>query len=80
MNGFVDNAGRALIGIEVRATREAPARSIEAWIDTGFTGDLVLPLALIEDLGLSLTGTVSAVLADGSQTAINYSTGEIVLD
>ncbi|MEX0612348.1 MAG: hypothetical protein WD738_09435 [Pirellulales bacterium] len=67
MNGFVDNAGRALIEIELRATRDAPPLSTTVWIDTGFTGDLVLPQAVIDDLALSLTGTVGAVLADGSE-------------
>ncbi len=50
MNGFVDQAGRALIDIEVRANQEALPRSIAAWIDTGFTGDLVLPKAIIDGL------------------------------
>jgi len=67
MNGIVDNAGRALLDVELRATREAPSLSIAAWIDTGFTGDLVLPQSVIDDFGLPLTGTVAAVLADGSQ-------------
>jgi len=70
MNGFVDSAGRALLAIELRATRDAPALVITAWIDTGFTGDLVLPRSLVDDLALTLTGTVSAVLADGSQSTM----------
>jgi len=70
MNGYVDKAGRALVDVELRATRDAPALSVKAWIDTGFTGDLVLPQMLIDDLALSLSGTVRAVLADGSQIAM----------
>jgi clan AA aspartic protease len=38
----------------------------DAWIDTGFTGDLVLPAKLIASLGLPLGPAVSAKLADGS--------------
>jgi clan AA aspartic protease len=70
MNGVVDSAGRALLDIELKATRDAPALSVTAWIDTGFTGDLVLPQTIVDDLALTLTGTVSAVLADGSQIAM----------
>jgi clan AA aspartic protease len=70
MNGFVDQAGRALIDIELRANHDALPRSIAAWIDTGFTGDLVLPKAIIDGLALPQTGTVSATLADGSKTVM----------
>ncbi len=43
---------------------------VTAWIDTGFTGDLVLPASAIQEFSLSLSGTVRAVLADGSQVAM----------
>jgi hypothetical protein len=36
MNGFVDNAGRALVEVELRTTHDALPRLILAWIDTGF--------------------------------------------
>jgi clan AA aspartic protease len=67
MNGFVDGAGRALIDVSLLATRDGAAKPIAAWIDTGFTGELVLPQSMIDGFGLTLTGTVSAVLADGSK-------------
>jgi clan AA aspartic protease len=70
MNGVVDSAGRALLDIELRATRDAPPFYIATWIDTGFTGELVLPQMVIDDLALSLSGSVSAVLADGSQVVM----------
>jgi clan AA aspartic protease len=70
MNGFVDHAGRALVEIELGATEGEQPRSIAAWIDTGFTGDLVLPKEIIDELALPLTGTVSATLADGSKTVM----------
>jgi predicted aspartyl protease len=43
MIGRVDNSGRALLGIDVGAESASAMSSVEAWIDTGFTGDLVLP-------------------------------------
>ncbi len=66
MIGFVDLHGRALIEIHVRGSDIAPPHNVQAWIDTGFTGDLVLPQQMIEDLELSASGTVKAALADGS--------------
>jgi hypothetical protein len=40
---------------------------IQVWIDTGFNGDLVLPQQQIDALGLPKSGTVKAILADGSE-------------
>ncbi len=40
------------------------------WIDTGFNGDLVLPQEKIDDLSLPPSGTVKAILADGSEIAL----------
>lgn len=70
MIGRVDNAGRALLDIELRKAFEAAGRTFSVWIDTGFTGELVLPQSSIDELSLTLTGTVSAVLADGSQVVL----------
>jgi clan AA aspartic protease len=70
MNGVVDNAGRALLDIAISAAQEGEAIPITAWIDTGFTGELVLPQSMVDRLAMPLTGTVSAVLADGSQNIL----------
>jgi predicted aspartyl protease len=66
MIGRVDNSGRALLAIDVRAESASVLSSIEAWIDTGFTGDLVLPQSAIDLLQLPKSGSVDATLADGS--------------
>ncbi len=47
------------------------AREIDAVIDTGFNGFLVLPPALVADLGLPIVGDGEAVLADGSEAAFD---------
>ena len=70
MNGHVDNNGRALVDVSVRPSDVAAGREIEAWIDTGFNGDLVLPQQQIDDLALPHSGTVKAILADGSEVAL----------
>jgi len=55
------------MGLAIVTDRHPPSAAIEAWIDTGFTGDVVLPLPVITELGLTQSGSVDAVLADGSQ-------------
>jgi clan AA aspartic protease len=69
MNGFVDQSGRALIDIEL-SPHEDTVLTIRARIDTGFTGELVLPQTLIDSLQLEPSGTTRAVLADGSRIAM----------
>jgi predicted aspartyl protease len=44
--------------------------AIDAWVDTGFTGDLVVPHSIIESLGLKSSGAIDGVLADGTQTLL----------
>jgi clan AA aspartic protease len=70
MNGHVDRSGRALVNVSVLPSDSAAASEIQTWIDTGFNGDLVLPQKQIDDLALSHSGTVKAILADGSEVAL----------
>jgi len=70
MNGQVDASGRALLVVSIVPSQGGGARAISAWIDTGFNGDLVLPQAQIDDLSLTHSGTVKAILADGSEIAL----------
>lgn len=70
MNGQVDDSGRALVGVSVQPSETKTGQEIQAWIDTGFTGDLVLPEDLILKLGLRHSGTVKAMLADGSEVTL----------
>ncbi len=71
MNGHVDNDGRALLTLAIRPSEEAAPCEIEAWIDTGFNGDLVLPQQQIDDLALPQSGTVVGILADGSEIVLD---------
>ncbi len=70
MNGFVDVQGRALLTIPVYAEPGALATEIEARIDTGFTGELVMPRSQIDRLGLKPGLMVRAVLADGRNSRL----------
>ena len=70
MNGHVDSFGRALVTVSIRPSDAAATHEIQVWIDTAFNGDLVLPQQQIDDLALPPSGTVKAILADGSEIAL----------
>ena len=70
MIGIVDNAGRALIGVTIIAAGFLQGTTVDVWIDTGFTGEIVFPNDMIDRLGLIKSGSIDAVLADGSQTEL----------
>jgi len=70
MTGIVDNAGRAIITVSILSPIAPEGTAIDVWIDTGFTGEIVFPIETIERLGLIKSGSVDAILADGSQTEL----------
>jgi len=70
VNGHVDNHGRALLVLSVRATRSADPVDLTVWIDTAFTGELVIPRTVIESLDLPQSAAVMAGLADGTQVVL----------
>ncbi|MCI0360773.1 MAG: hypothetical protein L0211_20030 [Planctomycetaceae bacterium] len=70
MIGRIDDAGRALVRILLRAHVGSMPLDLEAWIDTGFTGELVLPKNVIDSLKLVQSGTVDAELGDGSAVVL----------
>ncbi len=71
MKGIVDDSGRAILPIQILCPKHPDGTIVDAWIDTGFTGDLVLPSSVIEDLQLEVTGSIDGVLADGSQVELS---------
>ena len=70
MNGHVDSADRALVRLRLTSGATAATMDVEAWIDTGFTGELVLPQDQIAALGLPHPAVVTAELGDGSATML----------
>ena len=56
-----------MLTVELRPDSTLQAVAIEVWVDTGFTGDLVLPQPTIDALSLCHSGSVDAILADGSE-------------
>ena len=71
MKGFIDGFGRALLSIRVHSVIDEQTEDVNVWIDTGFTGEFVLPRDVIEALHLPTSGSVDAVLADGSAIELN---------
>ncbi len=67
MRGIVDSSGRALLKVGIRPDLTSSSTELEVWIDPGFTGELVLPQSTIDNLQLQQSGSVDAILADGSQ-------------
>ena len=70
MNGHVDSADRALVRLRLTSAATAATMDVEAWIDTGFTGELVFPQDQIAALGLPHSAVVTAELGDGSATVL----------
>ena len=67
MLGCVDDFGRALVPICLRHPMSGAELILEAWIDTAFSGELVVPGHLVASLGLPSGPGVRARLADGSE-------------
>ncbi len=70
ITGRVADGREALIVLNLFGLDESRAR-IEAVVDTGFTGHLVLPPTLIGELGLPLRGSRDSLLADGSMVSLD---------
>ena len=71
MNGDLDVSGRAWIGLSIRPSHSADAVSLQAWVDTALTGELVIPRATITRLGLPQSAAVMAGSADGTQVVLD---------
>lgn len=66
LSGHIDEKNR--LWAEITVGGEHNQQTIPALIDTGFTGELQLPLKIAVPLGLRLEGAAQYQLADGSVT------------
>jgi clan AA aspartic protease len=79
ITGRVTAHREALIPVSVQdATGQG--HTMDAVIDTGYTGDLTLPPALIAALGLPWRGYASAVLGDGSVQQVAVYAATVIWD
>ncbi len=65
ITGAVNTAGEAVLPLEVM-NDSGERETVAAIVDTGFTGFLTLPRAVVVPLSLPLLGSAPATLADGS--------------
>ena len=70
IEGPVNSAYEAVIPLSLRGPA-GQEQVVEAVIDTGFTGFVTLPPALVAELGLAFMGSSEASLADGSQVSFD---------
>jgi clan AA aspartic protease len=77
--GVVNANREAVIQLVVRGSK-GQEQEIQAIIDTGFTGFLTLPLALIDSLGLPWLGRESGVLSDGSLQVFDVYAATVIWD
>jgi clan AA aspartic protease len=76
--GFVQNR-EAIVQLAVIGDRQKK-QGIRAVIDTGFTGSLTLPLAMIEDLELTWFTQQEGFLGDGSRKTFDVYRGTVIWD
>lgn len=70
MNGIVDDDLRALLEVEVGAEPSGSKSKVWVWVDTGFTGGLMLPRSEIERLKLKEYSSTLEILANGQHTEL----------
>ena len=77
--GVVSTEHEATIGLTLIGDEGQQVR-VQAVIDTGFDGWLLLPRTIIEELRYAWLGRNDTVLADGSATSLNAYEGYVVWD
>jgi clan AA aspartic protease len=78
ITGSVNAHREAIVCLTVRGPQAQD--EVEAVVDTGFSGYLTLPLALIATLDLPFRRPGRAVLADGSETLFDVYEAEVAWD
>lgn len=79
IQGAVSGNSEAIIRLTLRAAAGV-MQEIDAILDTGFTGDLTLPPALIRRLNLPWKGRGRALLADGGMHTFDEYVGTVLWD
>jgi clan AA aspartic protease len=76
--GFVHNR-EAIVQLALIGDQQK-RQGIRAIIDTGFTGSLTLPVAMIEDLALTWFTQQEGFLGDGSRRTFDVYRGTVIWD
>jgi predicted aspartyl protease len=75
MQGYVNTGYEAVISLVIK--HNSTLKSINAVIDTGFTGFLSLPQSIIDELELPWRYSDFATLGDGSETRAATISGSV---
>ena len=78
MQGYVNPGYEAVMSLVVK--HNSKLKSINAVIDTGFTGFLSLPQSIIDELELPWSYSDFATLGDGSETLFDVHDASIIWD
>ena len=78
MQGYVNTGYEAVISLVIKHNNRL--KSINAVIDTGFTGFLSLPQSIIDELELPWSYSDFATLGDGSETLFDVHDATIIWD
>ena len=79
IQGIVNAALEAVVTLTVQGPT-GQSREIEAVIDTGFSGFLTLPTAIVRELGLLYQYRGRAILADGSEAFFHVYDANVLWD
>ena len=77
--GSVNTNREAVIQIAVLSDSKQ-IQAVRSVIDMGYTGDLMLPRAIVDELELSLQAIQDAILGDGSLTTFEMYAGSVIWD
>jgi clan AA aspartic protease len=78
MQGYVNTSYEAVISLVIK--HDSKLKSINAVIDTGFTGFLSLPQSIIDELELPWSYSDFATLGDGSETLFDIHEASVIWD
>lgn len=77
--GIVNSACEGVIAVDLRRVADE-SLTVNAVIDSGFSGCLLLPLKTIESIGLKVASSGRAMLADGQIVPFDIYDGTILWD
>jgi clan AA aspartic protease len=78
MQGYVNTSYEAVVSLVIKYNSKL--KSINAVIDTGFTGFLSLPQSIIDELELPWSYSDFATLGDGSETLFDIHDANVIWD
>jgi clan AA aspartic protease len=79
MFGLVNQQREAVLKLAIIGNRSQKI-AVDAVVDTGFNGDLILPIELVLELELIPQGYQKATLGDGTISQFRVYTGTVIWD